>query len=70
MLSLLWTDRQTNRQTDRVIPIYPPNFVCGGYNKDAPGDNKVKIWQKSPKTQMPPAATKSKYGKNLLSPKF
>jgi hypothetical protein len=18
--------------TDRVIPIYPPNFVCGGYN--------------------------------------
>jgi hypothetical protein len=19
--------------TDRVIPIYPPNFVCGGYNK-------------------------------------
>ena len=23
---------QTDRQTDRVIPIYPPpNFVCGGY---------------------------------------
>ena len=35
-LSLLWTDRRTDRQTDRqtdgVIPIYPPNFVCGGYN--------------------------------------
>ena len=24
-----WTDGRT----DRVIPIYPPNFVCGGYNK-------------------------------------
>ena len=30
-LSLLWTDEQTDRQTDRVIPIYPPNFICGGY---------------------------------------
>ena len=20
-----------NRQTDRVIPIYPPKFVCRGY---------------------------------------
>jgi hypothetical protein len=20
--------------TDRVIPIYPPNFVCRGYNKN------------------------------------
>ena len=29
-LSLLWTDRRTDRQTDRVIPMYPPNFVCGG----------------------------------------
>ena len=27
------TDRQTDRQTDGVIPIYPPNFVCGGYKK-------------------------------------
>ena len=30
------TDRQTERQidgqTDRVIPIYPPIFVCRGYN--------------------------------------
>jgi hypothetical protein len=24
--------RQTDGRTDRVIPIYPPNFVCGGYN--------------------------------------
>ena len=23
------TDRQMDRQTDRVIPIYLPNFVCG-----------------------------------------
>ena len=21
-------------RTDRVIPIYPPNFVCGGYNNN------------------------------------
>ena len=21
-----------DRQTDRSIPIYPPNYVCGGYN--------------------------------------
>ena len=27
----MWTDGQTDGQT--VIPIYPPNFVCGGYNK-------------------------------------
>jgi len=26
-----WTDGQTDGRTDRVIPIYPPNFVCGGY---------------------------------------
>ena len=26
-------DRQTDRQTDRVIPKYPQNFVCRGYNK-------------------------------------
>ena len=25
----IWTDGQT----DRVIPIYPPNFVCEGYKK-------------------------------------
>ena len=25
-----WTDGQT----DRVIPIYPPNFVCRGYNDE------------------------------------
>ena len=25
-----WTDGRT----DRVIPIYPPNFVCGGYNNN------------------------------------
>jgi len=25
-----WTDKQMH---DRVIPIYPPNFVCGGYTK-------------------------------------
>ena len=32
-LSLLWTDRRT----DRVIPIYPPKyFLCGGYNKVHP----------------------------------
>ena len=24
---------QTDRQTDRVKPIYPPNFVFGGYNE-------------------------------------
>jgi hypothetical protein len=24
--------RYMDGRTDRVIPIYPPNFVCGGYN--------------------------------------
>ena len=24
-------DGRTEGRTDRVIPIYPPNFVCGGY---------------------------------------
>ena len=34
-LSLLWTDRRTDGQTDRQGDSYippPPNFVCGGYN--------------------------------------
>jgi hypothetical protein len=22
---------RTDRQADMMIPIYPPNFVCGGY---------------------------------------
>ena len=26
----LQTDRRTDRQTDGVIPVYPPNFVAGG----------------------------------------
>ena len=26
------TDGRTDRQTDMVIPVYPPNFVAG-YNK-------------------------------------
>ena len=26
--------RQTDRQTDRVNPIYPPNFVAGGIKKE------------------------------------
>jgi hypothetical protein len=26
-----YMDGQTDGRTDRVIPIYPPNFVCGGY---------------------------------------
>ena len=30
----LWTDRRTDSktdgQTDRLIPVYPPNFVAGG----------------------------------------
>jgi hypothetical protein len=26
-----YMDGRTDGQTDRVIPIYPPNFVCGGY---------------------------------------
>ena len=35
---------QTNGQTDRVIPVYPPNFVAGGgggggYNKSCHFDN-------------------------------
>ena len=34
-LSLLWTDRRTDGQTDRVIPIYPQNFVCGGIKNTA-----------------------------------
>ena len=25
------TGGQTNRPTDGVIPIYPPNFICGGW---------------------------------------
>ena len=29
------TYRQTDGQTDRVIPIYPQNFVCGGIMKEA-----------------------------------
>jgi hypothetical protein len=24
--------RYMDRRTDRAISIYPPNFVCGGYN--------------------------------------
>ena len=28
------TGRRMDRQTDRPIPIYPPNYVCGGYNKN------------------------------------
>ena len=28
-----WTDRRTDRQIDRVNPIYPPNFVAGGIIK-------------------------------------
>ena len=34
-LSLLLSDRRTDRQTDRVIPIYPPppeNLFAGGIN--------------------------------------
>ena len=27
------TDRQTDGWTDMVIPVYPPNFVAGGYNE-------------------------------------
>jgi hypothetical protein len=27
--------RYMDGRTDRVIPIYPPNFVCGGYNYHA-----------------------------------
>ena len=30
ILSLLLTDRWTDRQSDRVNPIHPQNFVCGG----------------------------------------
>ena len=26
-------DRRTDRKTDMPIPIYPPNYVWGGYNK-------------------------------------
>jgi hypothetical protein len=29
----LWTDREADRQTDRLIPVYPPNFVAGGIKK-------------------------------------
>ena len=29
-LSLLWTDRRTDRHG---YPYIPPNFVCGGYKK-------------------------------------
>jgi hypothetical protein len=28
-----YMDGLTDGRTNRVIPIYPPNFVCGGYNK-------------------------------------
>ena len=27
------TDRQTNRQMDMVIPVYPPQLRCGGGGK-------------------------------------
>ena len=27
-----YMDGRTDGRTDGVIPIYPPNFVCGGYN--------------------------------------
>ena len=27
------TNERTNERTDIRITIYPPNFVCGGYNK-------------------------------------
>jgi hypothetical protein len=26
-----YMDGRTDGRTDRVIPIYPPNFVCGGH---------------------------------------
>ena len=26
-------DRRTDRQTDMMIPVYPPNFVAGGIKK-------------------------------------
>ena len=29
-------DPDTDRQTDRPIPIYPPNYVCRGYNNFGP----------------------------------
>jgi hypothetical protein len=29
-------------RTDRVIPIYPPNFVCGGYNNNFDHDDSVR----------------------------
>jgi hypothetical protein len=28
-----YMDGRKDGRTDRVIPIYPPNFVCGGYIK-------------------------------------
>ena len=28
------TDRRTVRLTDKVIPIYPPKLVCGGYKNN------------------------------------
>ena len=31
------TDGQTNRQTDMVIPVYPPNFVAGGIKRKNTG---------------------------------
>ena len=34
----LTLDRRTDKQTDRVIPIYPPNYFCGGYNDQNTGE--------------------------------
>jgi hypothetical protein len=31
--------RYMDGRTDRVIPIYPPNFVCRGYKHPAHGEN-------------------------------
>ena len=31
--------RYMDGRTDRVIPIYPPNFVCRGYKNPAHGEN-------------------------------
>ena len=31
-----YVDRRTDRQTDRMIPIYPPNYVCRGYKYSLP----------------------------------
>ena len=37
------TFKQTKGQTDRVKPVYPTNFVCGGYHQSTMEAKNMKL---------------------------